>query len=250
MRAEQSAILILLSFLLLFSSCNGDEPRYATLGESGQWERVLQVSSERFEQEHQVEDLYWMARARYERREINLAQRTINLYFALAYEAEITVEARRLAVLLPEGTHAIEQGRILEERDLMDSALAPSYYQALMTAGMQGEANRIFIHYLSDTLEARSYAQLLIRSHAQSEMIERALDALDEGEAIALLWEAAQLEQEKSDATLLAAVAARYESRSLSDADRLLLYAALSRFYTMADVRVLANKYRSLSQGL
>jgi hypothetical protein len=250
MRVEQIATLILLSFLLLASSCNGDEPRYATLGESGQWERVLQVSSERFGQEHQVEDLYWMARAHYEQREVNLAQRAINLYFALAYETEITVEARRLAVLLPEGTHAVEQGRILEERDLMESALAPSYYQALMTAGMQGEANRIFIDYLSDTLEARPYAQLLIRSHAQSEMIDRALAALDEGEAIALLWEAAQLEQEKEESAALAAVAARYEHHTLSEADRLLLYAALSRFYTMANLRVLANKYRSLSQGL
>lgn len=250
MRAEYYAILLLLFFSLLYPSCKADEPRYDALAEGGQWERVIQTGSERFAKEGRVDDLYWIARAHYERKQGSLAQRAIDLYFALAYEGEITIEARRLALLLPDSTHAIEQGRILEEQGMMDSSLAAAYYQAFMKAGMESEANRIFVHYLGDTLKPRAYAQLLIRSHADGEATGRALSALEDGEAIALLWEVAQMDLQIDASASLATVAAVYEQHPLTQTDRLLLYAALSRLYAMADMRVLSNKYRSLSQGL
>lgn len=250
MRTEYYVTLLLLSFFLLLAGCKGKEESYTTLGESGQWEQVLQISGDRFSSEHRIEDLYWMARAHWEQGQVHLGKQAITLYYALAYEEEITVEARRLAILLLDGPRAIEEGRILEEQGQMDGLIAASYYEALMSQGLEGEANRIFVRYLSDTLDPRSYAQLLLRTNAESEVVWQALSPLDDSDAIALLWEAAQVEREGDYSASLAAVAAGYEQRSLSSSDRLLLYAALSRFYAMADLRVLSNKYRSLSQGL
>lgn len=250
MRVEYYATVLLLSFFLLLAGCKAEQPRYVTLAEGGQWERVLEISGERFRSGHQVEDLYWIARAHHETAQHSLAQQAIDLYFALAYEGEITVPARRLAVVVSDGRYAIEQGRILEEMGMMDSSLAPSYYQALMQGGRQGEANRVFVRYLGETLEARAYAQLLIRSHADSAVIAPALAKLEAHEAIALLWEAAQMEHDRDGSGSLAALGAEYEKLILTGEDRLLLYGALSRLYAMADLRVLSNKYRSLSQGL
>ncbi len=245
----RSAALLLFSLCML-AGCAKEGPRYRSLAERGQWETILTVSRERFATDYELSDLYWLSRAQYETGQHNLAGRSIALYFALACEDEITVEARKLALLASQSGHAVEQGKILEELSLMDGTLAEAYYRSLLAAGMVEEANRVFAGYLSHTIDALSFARLLVRSQAASEELAKALERLSVQEAIALLWEAAQQDRDGEAAASLAALAAHYENRAMEEPDRLLLYSAMSRFYQMADQRVLANKYRSLSQGL
>lgn len=248
MRTMHRAAILLFSFILL-TGCAKEGPRYDQLAERGQWETIAVESRERFSKDHQLNDLYWLSRSQYETGQQNLATRSLALYFALAREGEIAIEARTLALFLPECGHAVEQGRILEELALMDSNLAQPYYQSLLSDGLTAEANRVFAAYLSHTIDPLSFARLLVRSKAAADDVGNALDRLTSGEAISLLWEASQLEQSAEMAASLAALAARREQDEIAENDRLLLYGALSRFYQMADQRVLANKYRSLSQG-
>lgn len=249
MRTMCRAALLLFSFVLL-TGCAKEGPRYDQLSERGEWETIVTESRERFAKDHQLNDLYWLSRSQYETGQMSLATRAMALYFALAPEGEITSEARILALFLPACGHAVEQGRILEQQGEMDSTLAQRYYQSLLSDGLVEEANRVFAAYLGDTIDALSFARLLVRSQAAADDVGKALGRLTSSEAISLLWEASQLEQSAEMAASLAALAAQWEQHEIGENDRLLLYGALSRFYQMADQRVLANKYRSLSQGL
>lgn len=248
MRTMKRATFLLLAALLL-SSCSSGQGRYESMAERGQWQQILELAQKNFERRAGLEDLYWMAMAHRQGQQTSLGRRAIELYFALAHEEEITVEARRLALELGEDTLALEQGRFLYEHDLLDSQNAQAYYRSLIAFGMVDEANQIFITYLSASLSPQAYARLLIQSRASASQIEKALEGLDHSVAVALLWERAQDEIGQQESAALSVIAAGYEGVSLNDEDRLLLYAALHRFYQMADLRVLANKYRLLSQG-
>ncbi len=248
MRKTGIACALLFSLLVLGVSCTKQTIDYSDLASKGAYGQILSESSKRFAQDHSLIDLLWMARSYHESGYADEASQALELYFALAYERQIDLEARRLALQIPFFREAAEQGRVLDELGELDDALATSYYQALLAKGSEAEANDVFARYLSETIAPYTYAEILLRTQAEFSLLLPVLNKLSDEDVVLVMAGASLLENEPERAASLAAITQLLEEQNLEEATRQLLYETLWRLYSQADMRVLANKYRSLAQ--
>ncbi|HZJ87842.1 MAG TPA: hypothetical protein VFC80_01670 [Sphaerochaeta sp.] len=234
-------------YVLSFSSCKKSESPYVELVAQNQWSDVLSVAQERFAASYGSLDLYYLARGSYETGDYDLALEATELYFLLTDEQDIIYPARALALQLPHYSERCEQGRILAEADMLTTGLAGAYYQALLSEGRTEEANAIFARHLVDTVDAPGYATLLLQDGSSLDLLLPALGALEDQERIRLIREAPI---ERYSPTVALAIAEFLEQTAhsmLSPELHYLRYESLWRLYSRAEMRVLANKYRSLS---
>lgn len=246
--------LLLFSFCLLFVSCGKAEVSLEDLALQGKYEQLLDAAQSDFSRTYHKSSLYYMALAQERLGEVKESAESLALYLALAGKQGSSPAARKLAVLV--GNRAdqpdlvIEMAQLLEEQNQLDETTAKELYQAFLAKGRTEDAHRVFSSYLKGTLDKVAYAQVLIDAHASIALIEEALLSLTKEEAIQMLHSSSTQSMDAQRAYDYYVFAVSYESMQLDDPQKRLLYAALARFASQADLRVQANKYQSLAQPL
>jgi hypothetical protein len=241
--------LLLFSFLLVFSTgCNRENTTYGELVQRGEYQAILDRATRSLAKQVDAGDLYWLALAHYGLGNEEEAAQTLTLHFALLGDhREPSAGAQTLAVLLPDPDLAIRWGRVLEAEGRMEETTALSFYRALLSRGLKEEANSVFATYLRDTVDPLSYAQALIDSDADPALIRRAFEVLELPKQVDLLIRASERANTLERALHLLPIADEVEALNLDSGDRIRLYSAMATLYGQADLRVQANKYRSLA---
>ncbi|MGE4453218.1 MAG: hypothetical protein AB7D92_01675 [Sphaerochaeta sp.] len=246
--------LILFSFfaILLLGSCQKEVPSFTALVQSEDWQGLHRAAKKEFSTTYQSGSLYYLALAQAELHEQEQALRSLALYREIAGESGISTAARTLMITLAAEQGDMElvasQASVLQKMGALPDHLATAYYQALMSLGKTQEASAVFTAYLKERVDAREYALLLLEAEAPLEQLREALAPLDAAEVLTLFQTVAERDHDVSWAKTLVSLAQEYEKRDLQEHERIQLYRTLASLCVQADLRVLANKYQSLSK--
>ncbi len=246
--------LILFSFfaILLIASCKEESPSFTTLVQREDWQGLYQAAKEDFSATYQSGSLYYLALAQAELQEQEQALQSLALYREIAGESGTSNAARTLSVTLAAREGDMElvasQASVLHKMGALPFHLATAYYQALLSLGKNQEASTVFATYLKGSVDRAEYALLLLEAEASAEMLKEALEPLDADEGIALFARVAERDHDISWARTLVTLAQEYEKHNLTTDERKQLYTTLASLCLQADLRVLANKYQSLSK--
>jgi len=246
--------LLLFSFVFLFGSCSlHSNQSYETMAQNNDYAKIAQISATQYYKTYEAYDLYYLAFAQWMNVQSLDALRTCDLYLGLYNEQESTYKANHVlrlqaALKQKEYTKAIESGTYLEDIDALEPDLASLYYQALSNLGRKGEANRIFLKYLSKTLDPYSYVTLLYEGQAGEAELKAAVARLSLDETLRFLSGAVTTSLDVIRANMLVQIASPLESLALDTDQEKKLFGILAILYTTLDSRILARKYLTLSQ--
>ena len=246
--------LLLFSFSLSAVGYARPVQELDALALSGDYDELLKTARDDFSNTYRKSSLYYVALGLMQTGQREQAAQCMDLYLELALDEEVSLAAKQLVILLGNETGrqalVVEMAKELEETGSLEENLAQQYYKALLGLGNQTEANRIFSTYLKETMDAVSYAMLLLDGDASESLLKTSFSVLDDNQAITLLLKESEKDLKQEKALLLFSLAVGYESRTLDEALRRKLYTALSAFSNMAGYRVQANKYTTLANTL
>ncbi len=182
------------------------------------------------------------------------AYHVLNLYFAMAEDDDERLEeAHRMmcSLALEAGApnRTLGSARWLEGRSLLEERSAGSYYQALLMLDQKVEASRVFHLYLKDTIDAYSYAQMVLLSLTEREDLEASFAPLAPNQQLTLLQSVASGTLSQQRATLLLNLALPLEQAFEDKGELSQVYRLLQTLYGYADMRVQQRKYTTLSQN-
>ena len=245
--------LLLFSFLL-FAGCSKTELDVGELAVNGQYERLLEISKAQFSKDYQSSSLYYLALAQARTGRTEQAYHSLILYDYMTDPRLQSTASLQLmvetAMRMGDFQIAAERSQRLEKNNQLDSVTAQMYYQALLQLNQEQQAGRVFTTYLRHTIDEVTYAKLLIGSDAEIDIIKLALDDIDElSMVLSLLQLVSQRNNSQQRAMLLFEFAINYEKRFTDPIQLKQIYEVLSVLAQQADLRVQANKYRSLAQG-
>ncbi|MGH0054162.1 MAG: hypothetical protein ACQ5SW_12295 [Sphaerochaetaceae bacterium] len=253
MRRTRMWTILLFSFcMVLISSCTRDTPSLPELAQQSDWESLYSAAKTDFSETYRSGSLYYLALAQAELGEDAAALESIRLYKEIAGEQGVSIAARTLMIILGDRLNdtelVMQQASLLDETGQLGKQVAGAYYRALVTKGFTQKAAEVFTTYLRDQLDDEAYALLLLEAKASPEQIRAALSSLTEYHAVTLFATVAEQQHTKEWAHILVTLAQEYEDHDLEKQERQQLYNALTALCIQADLRVLANKYLSLSQ--
>ncbi len=182
------------------------------------------------------------------------AYHVLNLYFAMAKEDDERLEeAHRmmcsLAIEVEKPNKTLGSARWLVERSQLEERDAASYYQALLMLDQSVEASRVFQLYLKDTIDAYSYAQMVLLSLTDREELEASFAPLTPNQQLTLLQSVASGTLSQQRATLLLKLALPLEQAFEDKGELSQVYRLLQTLYGYADMRIQQRKYTTLAQN-
>ncbi len=239
-------------FVLLVSSCTKGTSSLQELAQRGDWDALHRAAKDDFSETYRSGSLYYLALAQAERGDACLALQSLELYQEMVGESGAGIAARNLMLIVGDRTGnaelVVEQAQILDKMGALGTQGASTYYQALMVLGRTQKAGLVFTTYLREQLDGKEYARLLLEAEAPLEKVRDALGELEHGQVVYLFATVASQQPSEAWAQTLVALAQEYEQVEMTPQERQVLYASLATLCTLADFRVMANKYQTLSQ--
>ncbi len=256
MNKSRMWMILLFSFFIpiLLGSCSKKPVSLQELALQGLYTDLYVAAKEDFSTTYRSSSLYYLALAQSRTGNVKDAFASMELYMVLVGETEASLASRllmiQLAVQQNQNQIVIREASYLEKNKQLDEQNATWYYQALVTLGNVKEANRVFITYLKDQMDKTEYARLLLDTEASIGEISKAFSSLSVADVISMFDEVSQQSHSIEWANELVSFAQTYEKLTSNETEAKRLYKALANLCLQANLRVLANKYTSLAQGM
>lgn len=172
----RKAILLLLSVLLLFSSCSGED--YASLYGQGEWQELANATAQALSRRIEAEALHYRLLALYRLEDYDGAVDAALLYAAMytkdgQLDKGLEDALRILLYHSPDNSIRLEAARRLDSSSTSDQI---AYFSALMAEGLYEEAAELY-NSLRPSLSARTASWMCINSKASSTVICTNLEA-------------------------------------------------------------------------
>ena len=243
----------ILLFSLLFFSCTKMQPSMVALAESGQYEKLLEVSRNQFPKDYQPSSLYYLALAQARTNRMEQAYHSLLLYDQMVVPSQRSDASLLLmiqvAINMQDYEIVSEKAQALGKKNLLDTQSARWYHDALLKLGKQQQADTVLMTYLRHTLDLQEYQRRLFRTDTSIDVLRQVLDGIEDlDEIIALLQIASRQDNTQERAQVLFSLANTYETQAMHPSQMKTLYEILMNLAEQANLRVQANKYRTLAQ--